>query len=95
MLVFDRILKRMREKVRTRHYVMTLHAADEMDDDGLNVYDIERVIMTGEIVGRQKDFETAEAKYLVKGWTVRGVEAIVVAKLSATGRLVILTVYLP
>ena len=33
--MFDRILKRMREKIRTRRYVMTLHAEEEMDDDGL------------------------------------------------------------
>jgi len=29
--MYDRILKQMREKIRTRQYVMTLHAEEEMD----------------------------------------------------------------
>jgi len=33
--MFERILKQMREKVRTRQYVMTLHAEEEMDEDDL------------------------------------------------------------
>ena len=33
--MYDRILKQIQEKVRTRQYVMTLHAEEEMDDDGL------------------------------------------------------------
>ena len=33
--MFERILKRMREKIRTRQYVMTLHAEEEMNDDGV------------------------------------------------------------
>jgi hypothetical protein len=40
--VYDRILQRMRELVRTSRYVMTLHAEEEMEADGLNVFDIER-----------------------------------------------------
>ena len=31
--MYSRILKRMREAVRLRNYVVTLHAVDEMDDD--------------------------------------------------------------
>ena len=33
----DAELKRMRESIRTRQYVMTLHAEDEMDADGLTI----------------------------------------------------------
>jgi hypothetical protein len=33
--VFERILNQLREKVRTRQYVMTIHAEEEMDEDGL------------------------------------------------------------
>lgn len=92
--MFDRILKRMRQKVRTRQYVMTLHAEEEMDDDGLRIFDVERVILTGEILERQKDRDTGEWKYLVKGETLGGNEAVVVAKLSPIGKLVIITVCL-
>jgi hypothetical protein len=34
--MYDRILKQMREKVRLRQYVMTLHAEEEMDEDELS-----------------------------------------------------------
>lgn len=58
--MFGRILNRMREKVRTRQYIMTLHAEEEMNNDGLSIYDVEHVILTGKIVERQKDPITAE-----------------------------------
>ena len=38
VFVFDRILRQMRELVRTSQYVMTLHAEEEMEADGLNVF---------------------------------------------------------
>ena len=91
--MLQRILKQMREKVRFRQYVMTLHAEEEMSDDELSIFDVERGLLTGEIVERQKDFETGEWKYLVKGQTVPGDEINVVAKISPTGKLVIITVY--
>ena len=91
--MYDRILKRMREKIRTRQYVMTLHAEEEMDDDNLSIFDVERGILTGRIIERQKERVPAEWKYLVEGETVAGELIAVVAKLSVTGKLVIITVY--
>jgi len=93
--VFERILKRMREKVRGRQYVMTLHAEEEMNNDGLTIYDVECGILTGEILERQKDKVTAEWKYRIRGETVDGGEVEMIAKLSPTGKLVIITVYVP
>ena len=93
--MFDRILKRMRDKIRTRQYVMTIHAEEEMSNDGLTIYDVEHGIFTGEILGREKDRLTAEWKYLIRGETVEGAEVEEIAKLSPTGKLVIITVYLP
>ena len=72
---------------------MTLHAEEEMSDDNLSIFDIERSLLTGEIVERQKDAVTGEWKYLVKGDTVAGDEMMSVAKISPTGKLVIITVY--
>jgi hypothetical protein len=91
--VFERILKQIREKIRRRQYVMTLHAEEEMSDDDLSIFDVERSLLTGEIVERQKDAVTGEWKYLVKGNTVAGDEMVTVAKISPTGKLVIITVY--
>jgi hypothetical protein len=91
--VFDRILQRMREKVRTLDYVMTLHAEEEMEDDGLSILDVEHAILTGEITERQRDQETQEWKYLIAGNTLADEPVIVVAKLALTGTLIIITVY--
>lgn len=92
--MFERILKQMREKIRTRQYVMTLHAEEEMDNEGLAIYDVERGILTGKIIERLKDRVTDEWKYLVDGQTIVGDRVVVVTKLSMTGKLVIITVYL-
>jgi hypothetical protein len=80
--------------VRAGLYVMTLHGQEEMEADGLTVDDVERVLLTGEIVERQKDEKTGEAKYLVEGDGSNQRRATVVAKIGPTGRLVIITVYL-
>jgi hypothetical protein len=85
----------MRDKILQRQYVMTLHAEEEMDDDGLTIYDIERAVLTGRILERQKDADTAEWKYRLCGETVEGNEVEVVTRLSPTGKLVIITVYAP
>ena len=92
--MFERILRQLRERIRTRQYVMTIHAVGEMDDDGLTVFDIERGVLTGEIIERQKDSVTGEYKYLVKGRTIEDDEVVVVTKLSPTGKLVIITVFI-
>lgn len=91
----DRILKEMRNKIRNREYIMTIHGEEEMDNDSLSIYDIEHCILTGKILERQKDKATAELKYRVNGKSLSGSEVEVVAKLSPTGKLVIITVYVP
>lgn len=93
--MFDRILREIRDKIRKREYVMTLHAEEEMNDDGLTIYDVERCILTGKILERQKDRKTAEWKYRINGQSIAGEEVEVVVKLSPTGKLVIITVYVP
>jgi hypothetical protein len=58
--MYDRVMRQMREKIRTRQYVMTIHAEEEMADDDLSIFDVERVVLTGNIVERQQDQDTAE-----------------------------------
>lgn len=48
--MYDHILKRMQERVRSRQYVMTFHAEEEMSDDGLTIFDVERGILTDKII---------------------------------------------
>ncbi len=92
--MYDRVLRQMREKIRTRQYVMTVHTEEEMAGDNLSIFDVEHVILTGEITERQKDHDTGEWKYLVEGETIAGDLAVVVAKLSITNKLVMITVYM-
>lgn len=91
--MFDRVLRKMRELIQTSQYVMTLHAEEEMEADGLNVFDVERCVLTGQIVERQKDRVTGEWKYVIHGETIEGEPAAVVAKLGPTGKAVVLTVF--
>jgi hypothetical protein len=74
---------------------MTLHAEEEMNEDGFTIYDVERGILTGEILERQRDRNTAEPKYRVRGEAISGEPIEVVVKPGPSGKMVILTVYAP
>ena len=91
--MFDRILKEMRDKIRSLEYIMSIHGEEEMNNDSLSIYDVEHCILTGKIVERQRDKVTSEWKYRVNGKSLSGGEVEIVAKLSPTGKLVIITVY--
>ena len=91
--MFERVLKRFREKIRRREYVMSVHAEEEMDNDGLTILDIESSVLTGRIVERQRDLRTREWKYVVLGAGIDGDPVGIVCKLSPTGRLAIITTY--
>lgn len=92
--MFERVLARMRGAVRHSQYVVTLHAQDAMEDDELTIFDVERCLLTGSVVERQRDRRRGEWKYLVRGQAVDGTAMVVVAGIGRTHRLVILTVYL-
>ena len=94
-VMFRYILQRMRNKIRSRQYIVTHHARKEMNDDGFTIYDVERGILTGEILERQRDRVTREAKYRLRGSTIEGRAVEILTKLSPTGKLVIITVYRP
>ena len=92
--MFDRELLFFREQVRNHAYLMTLHAEEEKDDDGLTIFDVESIILTGIIVERQRDKHSSEWKYLIEGRTLSNKYGIVVSKSGFSGRMIIITVYL-
>ena len=53
-----RILAVFKDCVRNGRYVVTLHAEEEMNDDGLDVFDVENAVWTGKLIQRQRDRET-------------------------------------
>jgi hypothetical protein len=91
--MYERVLKLFRERIRAGRFVVTLHAVEELEADHLSIYDVEQAILTGQITHRQRDENTGEWKYVVSGRTVSHDEVVVVAKLSSTDKLVIITIY--
>ena len=91
--MYEKFLQKMQEKIRTRQFVMSLHAVEEMEDDQLSIFDVESCILTGRINERQKDSATNEWKYVVNGEALNGDPLFVVVKLSPIDTLVIITVY--
>lgn len=92
--MYTRVLHQMRERIRTKQYVMTLHAEEEKEDDALSIFDVEHAILTGEILERQQDQHSGEWKYLITGQAIDDQVVTTVCKLSVTGKLIILTVYI-
>jgi hypothetical protein len=93
--VLERVLNGLRERIRANRYVLTTHADEEMDDEGLTIFDVEQCVLTGQIVERQKDQSTGEWKYRIRGRTVCNGTIEVVVKLGPTDKVVIITVYTP
>ena len=90
----SRILEKIRARVRSRQYVMTLHAQEEMEEDGFAIFDVENALLTGSIVGRQADRRSRERKYLIQGRSAEDTRnLVVVVKFGPTDLLVVLTVY--
>jgi len=44
------------------NYVVSIHAAEELEDDNLTILDLETVLLTGQIIKRQRGRRTREAK---------------------------------
>ena len=87
-------IARVRNLVRSLNYVVSLHAAEELEDDNLTILDLETIVLSGAIVERQRDRHTGETKYVVRGATLAGEEAECVVKIGPNGRLFVITVYL-
>jgi Domain of unknown function (DUF4258) len=91
--VFEDTLRQMRESLRRKDRVITIHARRQMRERKLAFADIERAIFNGRIVQRQKDELTREWKYLIRGPAYSADNVEVAAKLTRTSKLVIITVY--
>lgn len=74
--------------------MVSAHAAEELENDEFDILDLESIVLMGEIIERQKDHKTGEAKYVIRGVTLDNAVGSVVAKFDSIGRAVIITVYL-
>jgi hypothetical protein len=92
--VARRIMDRLRDKIRAGEYVVPFHAANELDDDEISIFDVENIILTGEVVETQRDASSRERKYVVRGETRDGEAACAVVKDRAHRQLVIITTWI-
>ena len=89
-----RIIDRLRAKIRAGQYVVPFHAANELDDDEISILDVENILLTGEVLERQRDPQTRERKYVIEGATLAGEAACCVVKIGPTGAVVLITAWL-
>ena len=87
-------ITRIRECVRSLNYVVSIHATEELDDDDITILDLENIILSGEIIERQRDTRTREVKCVVRGFTLDERHAETVVKIGPTGKLFVITTYL-
>ena len=89
-----RVIDRLRAKIRAGQYVVPFHAANELDDDEISIFDAENVILAGEIIETQRDPATRERKYVIEGETLTGESACCVVKVGSTGYVVLITAWI-
>ena len=87
-------IRQFRHLIRTLNYVVSTHAAEELEDENLSILDLENVILAGQVTKRQRDAQTREIKYVIAGITLDGTAAEAVVKIGATGKLIVITTYL-
>ena len=83
-----------RHLIRTLNYVISTHAAEDLEDENLSILDLENIILTGRIKERQRDTKTRGIKCVIAGITLDGAAAEAIVKIGVTGRLIVVTAYL-
>ncbi|GAK56351.1 hypothetical protein U27_03313 [Candidatus Vecturithrix granuli] len=88
-----RMLRQIREAIRTGNYDITHHAIDEMVEDGLCISDIEQAILNGDLSNIEED-DRRGAKYPIIGFSEdAGTPIGVVGRFKETQVFLIITVY--
>ena len=87
------LMRKFQERIRSKQYLMTLHAEEEMADDAFTILDVEHAILSGQIAESQRDMKKREWKYLIRGSSLDDRSLAILARMSPTGKLVIITVY--
>jgi len=91
--MYPRILRQIRALVRRGEYVLSVHAENEMADDGLTDQDLEAAILNGRIVRRERD-RIGRSKYVMEGTAMDGRGLTAVAQPFQTRQLIlIITAY--
>lgn len=87
--MYPRILQQLRALVRQGEYVLSVHAENEMAEDGFTEEDLEAAILNGRIVRRERN-RVGRLKYVIEGVAQDGRGLTVVAQQFPTRRLVLM-----
>jgi hypothetical protein len=88
-----RLFERIQVAILSGDYDLTRHAIDEMAEDGLGIFDVERAILDGEITKIETD-EPRGPRYTIIGLAEdQKTEVGVVSRFTETGIYLIITVY--
>ena len=72
---------------------MSAHAMEEMAEDKLDIIDVERAILKGQIRRIESD-DPRGTKYVIQGVAVDQITPVgVIGRFTSTGRYLIITVY--
>ena len=89
----QRLLRRIRGAIINGDYDLTRHAIDEMAEDGLGIFDVERAVLDGEITKTETD-DPRGSRYTIIGLAEdRKTEVGVVGRFTETGIYLIITIY--
>lgn len=89
--MYTQIENQMRKAARAGRIVAGAHARDEMRNDHFTVEDLRQCLLSGTIVTHQLDGD--EVKYEWHGEARDGREMGLIAKLTYTGKVFVITVY--
>ena len=86
-------IERIREKIRIRQYDMTVHAVEEMAEDGLDIVDMEHAVLAGRVVRIERD-DPRGNKHVIEGMAADGVTPVgVVGRFTGGSRYLVITIY--
>jgi Domain of unknown function (DUF4258) len=86
-------IEKIRESVRARRYDVTIHAIEEMAEDGLTIEDVEHAVLNGHLTRTEKD-DPRGNKSVVEGHALdRTTRVGVVGRFTENDRFLIITVY--
>ncbi len=82
-------IRNIQALVRNGLYYLTEHADDEAMDDGFDIYDVERGILTGKI----RKTWPKQGKYEIIGSALDGRPIGIVCRITMTQKVRVITVY--
>ncbi|MDY0168180.1 MAG: DUF4258 domain-containing protein [Thermoguttaceae bacterium] len=86
------VIERIRDKIRTRDYYLSLHATEELAEDGFERDDMENAVLTG-FVQKRLTHDPRGTRYRIEGTAKDGRTMYVLCRFTEIGALVVITVY--